>query len=113
MSQNTAFYYPKESLGLRDDVRGAQMWAVALEQTMLTYFELQPFCRFEAHRHESEQITLVLEGVLFFEVDEDTVEVKAGEVIAIPSNVRHAVYTREQAVKAIDAWSPIMGNYAR
>jgi quercetin dioxygenase-like cupin family protein len=83
------------------------MWAVALDRAMLTYFELQPQARFEQHRHESEQITMVLEGELFFEVEgQGEVRVQAGEVIALPANVLHAAWTREQAARAVDAWSP-------
>jgi len=29
---------------------------------MLTYFEVDPDCRFASHSHASEQITMVLEG---------------------------------------------------
>ncbi len=106
-----ALYYSKDRLCFRDDVAGAKMWAVALEKTMLTYFEVQPHSRFESHSHESEQITLVFEGELFFETGGRIVGVKAGEVIAIPSNVPHAVFTMELAVRAVDAWSPIMEKY--
>lgn len=106
-------YYPRASLHLREDVPGAKMWAVALEKTMLTYFEVQPHSRFESHSHESEQITLVLEGELFFEIDGEITGVKGGEVIAIPANVPHAVFTEEMAVRAVDAWSPIMEKYDR
>jgi hypothetical protein len=60
-------YFPKSSLCLQNDIPGAKQWAVALEKTMLTYFEVDSDCRFESHTHESEQITLVLEGVLYFE----------------------------------------------
>ncbi len=37
--------------------------------------------------------------------------VKPGEVIAIPSNAPHGAFTKETAVKAVDAWSPIMDKY--
>lgn len=104
-------YYPKKSLCLTEDIPGARQWAVALDQTMLTYFEVDPGCRFESHSHESEQITMVLEGVLFFEQGEKTFEVKAGEAIAIPANAPHAVFTGETHVKAVDAWSPVMTKY--
>jgi len=108
---NEIRYYPKETLNLSNDVPGARQWAVSLENTMLTYFEVDPNCTFDSHSHESEQITMVLEGVLYFEQGEKVFEVKTGETIAIPSNVQHAVYTKEAAVKAVDAWSPVMGKY--
>jgi hypothetical protein len=31
--------------------------------------------------------------------------------MAIPANVRHAVYTAAQATKAVDAWSPVNKKY--
>jgi amino-acid N-acetyltransferase len=100
-----------ELLGLREDVPGARMWGVSLERTMLTYFEVDANSRFETHRHISEQITMVLSGELFFEVDGATHCIKPGEVIAIPSNVPHAVWTEKLPVTAIDAWSPVMKKY--
>jgi len=109
--QNEAHYYPGEVLRLRPDIPGARMWGVALEKTMLTYFQVDPHSRFERHNHESEQITMVLKGELFFEMDERVVRVNQGEVIAIPSNVPHAVFTKELSVEAVDAWSPLMTTY--
>ena len=64
-----ARHYPAGELTLRTDVPGARMWAVGLENAELTYFEVEPHSRFDEHSHESEQITLVLEGELCFEVD--------------------------------------------
>ena len=104
-------YYPKEKLLLNNDVPGARQWAVSLEQTMLTYFEVEPNCKFPSHTHESEQITMVIDGILYFEQGEKIIGVKAGEAIAIPSNASHAVFTRETAVRAVDAWSPVMDKY--
>lgn len=107
----TVRYYPRETLHLQPDVDGATMWAVALEKTMLTYFEVEPHCRFERYEHVSEQITMVLEGALYFEVDTGVICVGPGEVIAIPSMAPHAVFTRDEPVKAVDAWSPVMESY--
>ncbi|HEY6873201.1 MAG TPA: cupin domain-containing protein [Geobacteraceae bacterium] len=111
--QHEMRYYPKERLRLADDVPGTRQWAVFLDRTMLTYFEVDPHSRFESHTHESEQITMVLEGVLYFEQGEKIVGVKAGEVIAIPANAPHAVFTQEAAVRAVDAWSPVMDTYRK
>ena len=104
-------HFPHGTLKLQSDVPGAKMWGVALEKAMLTYFEVQPNCRFEKHNHESEQITFILEGELFFEVPNGTICVKKGEVIAIPSNIPHTVFTTHSTVNAVDAWSPVMEKY--
>lgn len=101
----------REALRLRADVAGARMWAVSLHRTMMTYFEVDPNCRFESHSHDSEQITMVLTGELYFEVQGRVRCVQAGEVIAIPSNVPHAVWTESNPVTAVDAWSPVMERY--
>lgn len=64
------------------------------------------------HSHESEQITMVISGELFFKTETgETISIKEGEVIAIPSNIRHSIYTKERFVKAVDAWSPIRKEY--
>ncbi len=108
-----AIHASAELLQWRPDVPGARMWAVSLKHTMLTYFEAEPRSRFESHSHESEQITMVLSGELFFEVQGVVHCIRPGEVIAIPSSVAHAVWTEELAVTAIDAWSPVMKKYVR
>ncbi len=113
MSNKEIRYYPAEQLTLHEDIPGAAMWAVALEKTMLTYFEVQPHKCFETHSHESEQITMVLEGELFFETGNQIIKVGEKEVIAIPSNVLHTVFTKDKMVKAIDAWAPVMDKYSK
>jgi amino-acid N-acetyltransferase len=107
-----ALFLPPHLLPLRADVPGARMWAVALRQAMLTYFEVEPHARFDRHAHTGEQITTVVEGELFFELDDEVVCVTAGASIAIPPGVPHAVYTRSVGARAFDAWSPPPPRYA-
>jgi len=104
-------HFPRDSLHLRSDESGARFWSVSLDSTQLTYFEVGPNCRFEGHSHPSEQITLVLEGELFFETVSGITRVGVREVMAIPANAHHAVYTKTLAAKAVDAWSPVNGKY--
>jgi quercetin dioxygenase-like cupin family protein len=107
-------YYSKKDLKLKPDVPGAKMWAVALKKTMLTYFEIEPNSIFDMHAHVSEQITMVFEGELFFKIKgKKDFCLKAGEVIAVPSNLKHSVYTKSKSVKAVDAWSPVRKEYTR
>ncbi|MGB6539722.1 MAG: cupin domain-containing protein [Xanthobacteraceae bacterium] len=115
MNTSTDFrprYFSRDLLPLiRDDETGARYWSVSLSCAQLTYFEVEPNCRFDAHSHPSEQITLVLEGELFFETAFGIARVGAGEVMAILANVRHAVYTAALPAKAVDAWSPVNKKY--
>ncbi len=111
VSSDRAQFHPKETLEPRPVSKGARMWSVALENTMFTYFEIDPESRFDLHSHLNEQITMVLEGELFFKFRDKNVSVKKGEVIAIPSNTPHEAYTRKSSVIAVDAWSPVMEKY--
>lgn len=108
---NDVKFCTKDVLRLKEDVPGAKMWGISLNKTMFTYFEVQPDSVFDSHTHESEQITMVLEGVLYFDVNGKIYPVTSGEVIAIPSNIIHSVFTKESYAKAVDAWSPIMNKY--
>ncbi len=99
--------YSKDELSLKPDVPGAGKWAIALEKTMMTYFELEPNTIFPDHSHEAEQITMVLEGELTFAYEGKSVTLKSGDVIAIPSNAIHSAFTGDKPCKAVDAWSPI------
>jgi quercetin dioxygenase-like cupin family protein len=98
--------YRRDALKMKEDVPGALMWAVALERSMLTYFELAPGTVFPEHSHEAEQITLVLEGELTFRYGGREVTLGPGDVVAIPSNVRHSAETGSMLCRAVDAWSP-------
>lgn len=90
---------------------GARLWAVSLKNTTLTYFEVEPNSRFETYSHESEQITMVISGVMFFEIGQTVHRIGPGEVMAIPASVPHAVWTETEAAQAVDAWSPVMNKY--
>ncbi len=104
-------YYRQRDLELREDVGGARWWGIALDETMLTYFEVDPNSTFEMHSHESEQITYVLDGMLIFTTGGQRVRVGRGEAIAIPSMVPHSAHTEDVGAKAVDAWSPVMDKY--
>jgi quercetin dioxygenase-like cupin family protein len=60
------------------------------------------------HRHENEQITYILEGALRFKIGEDgaeVIDVRAGEVLVIPSNVPHEALALEDTLD-VDVFNP-------
>ena len=103
--------FKNDDLALKPAVAGATMWAVSLEKSMLTYFEMEPDTQFPEHSHEAEQITLILEGELTFAYEDAVITLGPGEVIAIPSNERHSVRSGKRPCKAVDAWSPVRKEY--
>jgi quercetin dioxygenase-like cupin family protein len=107
-----ASFYPVESHQVRtDDQTGSKYWAVKAQKLMFTYFEVPPNKYFESHSHESEQMTYVLTGKLCFNVSGEVYSVRPGELISIPSDVRHSVWTETEGATAVDAWSPVNEKY--
>lgn len=78
------------------------------ERMMLAHVYLKKGCIVPAHSHENEQITYVLEGALRFWLGEDgreEVVVRSGEVLTIPSKVRHKAEALEDTLD-VDVFAP-------
>src|SRR6476620_5787059 len=99
MSQQSVTFYrwedmPKEKVS---DVLDRRL--ITGERIMLTHVYLKKGAIVQQHYHHNEQITDILEGSLRFRIVEDETEVigvRAGEVLHIPSFVKH----KAEALKA-------------
>jgi quercetin dioxygenase-like cupin family protein len=78
------------------------------ERMMLAHVYLKKGAIVPLHSHENEQLTYILEGALRFWIGKDeaeTVDVRAGEVLHIPSNVPHKAEALENTLD-VDIFSP-------
>lgn len=78
------------------------------DRAMVSHLYLEKGAVVPRHSHESEQITYILRGALRFWIGEDgaeVVDVRAGEVLHIPSNVPHRVEAVEDTLD-VDVFSP-------
>lgn len=78
------------------------------DQMMLAHVYLRKGAIVPQHSHHNEQITYILEGALRFWIGEDgseVLDVKAGEVLHIPSNVLHKAEALEDTLD-VDVFSP-------
>ena len=78
------------------------------ERMMLAHVYLKKGCIVPRHQHENEQLTYILEGALRFWIGEDeqeTIMVRAGEVLHIPSMVWHKAEALEDTLD-VDVFSP-------
>ena len=73
---------------------------------MLTQIYLKRGALVPMHKHESEQLTYVLQGALRFLVGGEEVIVREGEVLAIPSWLEHQAEALDDTL-TLDIFSPI------
>ena len=108
MSQQSVSFYrwedmPKEKV---TDVLDRRL--ITGENIMLTHVYLKKGAIVQQHNHHNEQITYILEGGLRFWIGEDeseVIDVRAGEVLHIPSFVKHKAEALEDTVD-VDVFSP-------
>ena len=89
-------------------VAGIERRIVNGERMMLAHIFLKKGAVVPLHSHDNEQITYILEGALRFWIgDEESepIDVRAGEVLLIPSNVPHKAEALEDTLD-VDAFSP-------
>jgi quercetin dioxygenase-like cupin family protein len=78
------------------------------ERLMLAHVYLEEGCIVPQHAHDNEQLTYILEGVLRFwigEGDGEQIDVHAGEVLFIPSQVVHRAEALEKTLD-LDIFCP-------
>jgi quercetin dioxygenase-like cupin family protein len=81
---------------------------VSGEKVMIAQVFLKKGAIVPKHQHHNEQITYILSGTLRFWIGEDqkeVVDVAAGEVLHIPSNVWHKAEALEDTLD-VDVFSP-------
>jgi quercetin dioxygenase-like cupin family protein len=81
---------------------------VTTERMMIAHVYLDEGCNVPQHSHENEQLTYILEGTLrfFFGEDEsEVVDVRAGEVLHIPSWLPHKAEALEDTLD-VDIFVP-------
>lgn len=78
------------------------------DRLMLAHVHLKRGCIVPRHHHENEQLTYILEGALRFWIGEDestVIDVRAGEVLHLPSNLPHKAEALEDTLD-VDIFTP-------
>ena len=79
---------------------------VAGDREMLVQSYVKRGCLVPMHAHDSEQMTYVLQGALKFLIGGEEITVREGEVLHIPSGVRHQAEALEDTFE-LDVFSPV------
>jgi quercetin dioxygenase-like cupin family protein len=92
---------PKEQLSDK-----LQRRMITGDRMMITHIYLKKGAVVPRHQHDNEQITYVLEGALRFRLgNEQEVDVRAGNVLVIPSNLPHSAEALEDTLD-VDVFDP-------
>jgi len=93
---------------VKKEVLNDKLWRklVSGEKAMVAQLFLARGCLVPTHQHVSEQISMIFEGTLKFELEGREITVRAGEVLVIPSGVPHTALALEDT-RGFDVFSPI------
>lgn len=81
------------------------------EKAMISHITLRKGCEVPTHSHANEQFSCVLSGCLRFGLgavgspERSEVDVRAGQVIHLPSNLPHSAFAVEETI-VLDVFSP-------
>jgi quercetin dioxygenase-like cupin family protein len=107
--QQRIVHYP--DVPLAELVPGTTSHIVPGERALVSFLTMSANSFFPPHRHEAEQIMIVIEGYMDEIIEGKLYRVKKGDVIVLPSNVEHGGYIREVDCKAIDIFTPPRQDY--
>ena len=79
---------------------------VSAEKITVSFVTTEPNCHLPIHRHESEQIMIVMDGAFDFIFDGKLYHLEKGDVFIIPSNIEHGSYISDRGCRVIDIFSP-------
>jgi quercetin dioxygenase-like cupin family protein len=63
------------------------------------------------HKHEAEQILIVMDGACEEAVNGKLFPLKKGDALVIPSNVKHGTYMSDRGCQILDIYSPPRYDY--
>jgi quercetin dioxygenase-like cupin family protein len=102
------------------DIAPFDVWGEAVrarrvqgERVTLAVVELAPNAVVPEHRHESEQLGIVIQGGVTFTIDGETRELGPGGTWRILSNKPHVVQAGPNGAIVIDVFSPVRDDWDR
>ena len=101
-------HYRWDAMPLENVTEQLDRRIISGDRMMLTHVYLKKGCIVPQHSHDNEQLTYILEGALKFRIGdngEEELTVRAGEVLVIPSNVKHKAEALEDTLD-VDVFCP-------
>ena len=101
------------SLGPQDIWDRVSVRAIHGERITLGVVELEPNAHVPEHRHENEQLGIVLSGLMKFRVADETRDLRPGATWCIPANVPHEATAGPEGAVVLDVFAPTRADWSQ
>ena len=91
---------------------GVTAQAVEGERTTLAVVNLEPGSTVPEHRHENEQLGILIRGSMRFRIEGETRDLAAGDTWRILGDVPHSVTAGPEGALAVECFSPARADWA-
>jgi quercetin dioxygenase-like cupin family protein len=91
---------------------GVTAQAVEGERTTLAVVDLEPGSSVPEHRHENEQLGILIRGSMRFRIDGETRDLAAGDTWRILGDVPHSVTAGPEGALAVECFTPARADWA-
>jgi quercetin dioxygenase-like cupin family protein len=91
---------------------GVTVQAVEGNRMTLAVIELEPGSTVPEHRHDNEQLGVLIRGSMQFRVGDETRDLSPGDTWRILSSVPHAVTAGPQGALAVECFAPARSDWA-
>lgn len=102
---------PYEETPQTELVEGALGHLLFGKHTMVSFLTMKAGSTFPLHSHPEEQIMIVVEGYCDEVIEDKVYRISKGDVIWLPSHVKHGAFVRDVDCKAIDVFSSRREDY--
>jgi quercetin dioxygenase-like cupin family protein len=110
MSSSSARLHRWDEIALEKITEMISRKVVAGDGLLIAHVYLKRGALVPIHRHDSEQVTYVLEGALRVHVDDEEVTVREGEVLRIPGGLLHQAEALDDTLE-LDVFNPPRGEW--
>jgi quercetin dioxygenase-like cupin family protein len=83
------------------------------ERMTLAVVDLKPDARVAEHRHENEQLGVIISGSMVFTIGGESRDLNPGDTYEIPSNVPHDAVAGPGGCTVVDAFAPVRADWEK
>ena len=91
---------------------GVAVQAIEGDRTTLAIVDLEPRATVPEHRHDNEQLGVLIRGAMRFRVGDETRDLGPGDTWRILSNTPHEVTAGPDGALAVESFAPARADWA-